>query len=67
MDRSIPHDDRWPLLKEVIIDLYINKGMSIPKMANHMKDVYDFDAQSVDFINSHPLHLPTPSTHTSPL
>ncbi|KAI6297578.1 hypothetical protein MCOR11_000458 [Pyricularia oryzae] len=45
MDRSIPHDDRWPLLKEVIIDLYINKGMSIPKMANHMKDVYDFDAQ----------------------
>ncbi|KAL5884322.1 hypothetical protein ACKVWC_003289 [Pyricularia oryzae] len=45
MDRSIPHDDRWPLLKEVIIDLYINKGMTIPEMANHMKLVYDFDAQ----------------------
>lgn len=45
MDCSIPYDKRWPLLQEVIIDLFINKEMSLQNLAKHMKDVYGFDAQ----------------------
>ncbi|TLD30701.1 hypothetical protein PspLS_01752 [Pyricularia sp. CBS 133598] len=49
MDRSIPHDKRWPLLKTDIIDLFINQNMSIPNLAKHMKDVYGFDAQPAHY------------------
>lgn len=45
MDRTIPHDKRWPLLKDTIVDLFIGQDMKIADVAKHMKEMYGFDAQ----------------------
>ncbi|KAL8336583.1 hypothetical protein RB601_000414 [Gaeumannomyces tritici] len=45
MDRSIPHDKRWPLLKDIIINLFIGRDLKIADVAKHMKEMYGFDAQ----------------------
>ncbi|KLU89869.1 hypothetical protein MAPG_08839 [Magnaporthiopsis poae ATCC 64411] len=49
MDRSIPHDKRWPLLKDIIVDLFIGQDMKIADVAKHMKEVYGFDAQPAHY------------------
>ncbi|KAL8366442.1 hypothetical protein RB595_004972 [Gaeumannomyces hyphopodioides] len=49
MDRSIPHDKRWPLLKDTIVDLFIRRDLKIADVAKHMKEVYGFDAQSAHY------------------
>ncbi|KAL8396378.1 hypothetical protein RB594_004616 [Gaeumannomyces avenae] len=49
MDRSIPHDKRWPLLKDIIINLFIGRDLKIADVAKHMKEVYGFDAQPAHY------------------
>ncbi|KAL8281624.1 hypothetical protein RB600_005179 [Gaeumannomyces tritici] len=49
MDRSIPHDKRWPLLKDIIISLFIGRDFKIADVAKHMKEVYGFDAQPAHY------------------
>lgn len=43
--RHLPHDQRWPHLKDIIVDLFMHKGLSLQQLAETMKLDYGFDAQ----------------------
>ncbi|KAK3386769.1 hypothetical protein B0H63DRAFT_520844 [Podospora didyma] len=42
---SVPHDQRWLLLKDVIVHLFQDENPTIPQLARRMKQDHDFDAQ----------------------
>ncbi|KAK3362176.1 hypothetical protein B0T24DRAFT_690906 [Lasiosphaeria ovina] len=46
---SIPHDQRWPLLKDTIIHLFMEENLTIPQLAAKMKQDHGFDAQPTHY------------------
>ncbi|KAJ4256333.1 hypothetical protein NW757_003968 [Fusarium falciforme] len=40
----IPYNKRWEYLKEAIIQLYLEEGEKVDKVASRMKSEYSFDA-----------------------
>ncbi|KAI0880457.1 uncharacterized protein GGS22DRAFT_197525 [Annulohypoxylon maeteangense] len=42
---NVPHDQRWECLKPTIIQIYMEENEKIARVAERMKDSYDFDAQ----------------------
>jgi hypothetical protein len=47
--RHLPHDKRWPHLKDIIVKLYMEQRLTLKSLAETMKTDYGFDAQYVRF------------------
>ena len=41
---NLPHDKRWEPLKPIIIQLYMEEGETINRLAARMKEEYNFSA-----------------------
>lgn len=39
------YDDRWQFLKEAIIYYFMDKNLTLPKLAETMRRKFEFDAQ----------------------
>ncbi|KAK0703705.1 hypothetical protein B0T26DRAFT_509317 [Lasiosphaeria miniovina] len=46
---SIPHDQRWPLLKDTIVHLFMEENLTLPQLAAKMKQDHRFDAQPTHY------------------
>ena len=44
---DVPYQQRWERHKNTIVKLFLDDGLTIPKVAERMKTVYSFDGQYV--------------------